>query len=123
MSHERAAWRSSARRTIGASTATRPSARSCAQGYDVYPINPHETQIEGLSAYRSVPDVPGPVEMATMYVPPEIGMAIVDDLARKGVKRGVVQSRRRDPGTGGARQALGLQPIEACSIMGIGDSP
>ena len=31
-----------------------------AQGYAVYPINPHETSIEGLHAYAKVTDVPGP---------------------------------------------------------------
>ena len=43
------------------------------QGYDVIPINPHESAVEGLKAYRSVLDVPGPIDIATFYVPPEIG--------------------------------------------------
>ena len=43
------------------------------QGYTVVPINPHETEIEGLKAYASVLDVPGPIDMATLYVPPDIG--------------------------------------------------
>src|SRR5262249_28986799 len=33
------------------------------QGYTVVPINPHETQVEGLKAYASILDVPGPVDM------------------------------------------------------------
>ena len=39
------------------------------QGYDVVPINPHESEIEGLRAYKSVLDVPGSVDMATFYTP------------------------------------------------------
>src|ERR1700682_5346248 len=53
------------------------------QGYTVVPINPHETEIEGLKAYASVLDVPGPIDMATLYVPPEIGEPLMDELARK----------------------------------------
>ncbi len=109
---------SSARRTIGASTATRPSVRSCAQGYDVYPINPHEMAIEGLPAFARVTDVPEPVEMATIYVPPEIGITIVDDLARKGVKEVWLNPGSESPALVARARALGLAPIEACSIIG-----
>jgi len=38
------------------------------QGYTVVPINPHEAEVEGLKAYASVLDVPGPVDMASLYV-------------------------------------------------------
>jgi predicted CoA-binding protein len=93
------------------------------QGYTVYPINPHEAAVEGLPAYARVTDVPDAVDMATMYVPPEIGLTVVDDLARKGVKEVWF-----NPGSGSAAllaraKALGLESIEACSIHGIGDSP
>ena len=52
-------------------------------GYTVVPINPHERQVEGLQAYSSVLDVPGAIDMATFYVPPEIGELVIDDIARK----------------------------------------
>ena len=94
-----------------------------AQGYTVYPINPHETKVEGVTAYARVTDVPGPVEMATMYVPPEIGMAVVEDLARKGVKEVWFNPGSESPELLARATALGLAAIEACSIAGIGDSP
>ena len=50
------------------------------QGYTVIPINPHETEVEGLKAYASVLDVPGPIDMASFYVPPEIGERIIGDV-------------------------------------------
>ena len=93
------------------------------QGYTVIPINPHETQVEGHPTYRSVLDVPGPIDMATVYVQPEVGVQIMDELARRGV--GEVWL---NPGADGdevvARaRTLKLNVIQACSIMGIGDSP
>jgi predicted CoA-binding protein len=94
-----------------------------AQGYTVYPINPHETIVEGVTAYARVTDVPGPVEMATMYVPPEIGMAVLEDLARKGVKEVWFNPGSESPELLARATALGLAAIEACSIAGIGDSP
>ena len=94
-----------------------------AQGYTVIPINPHEAQVEGLSAFKSVLDVPGPIDMATFYVPPAVGVRVIDEVARKGI--GEVWL---NPGADGdevvARAlALGIKPVIACSIVGIGENP
>jgi uncharacterized protein len=94
-----------------------------AQGYTVYPINPHETSIEGLVAYARVTDVPEPVEMATMYVPPEVGLTVVDDLARKGVTKVWFNPGSESAALVARAKALGLAPVEECSIVAIGDSP
>jgi len=42
------------------------------QGHTVIPINPHEREVEGLKAYKSVLDVPGTIDMASFYVPPDV---------------------------------------------------
>ena len=93
------------------------------QGYTVFPINPNEREVEGMRTYASVLDVPGEIDMATVYVPPEIGAGIMEELARKGVSEVWL-----NPGADGdeviARaRALGLKTVQACSIMGIGESP
>ena len=38
------------------------------RGYDVVPINPNAGLIEGMSTYASVLDVPGAIDMATVYL-------------------------------------------------------
>jgi uncharacterized protein len=93
------------------------------QGYDVVPINLHEAQVEGLTAYRSVLDVPGPIDMATMYVPPELGLEIIGEIARKGIREVWLNPGAESPELVARAQALGLDPIEACSIVGIGEVP
>src|SRR5205814_9287474 len=55
------------------------------QGYTVVPINPHETEVEGLKAYASVLDVPGAIDMASLYVPPDIGEQVIAEIAQKGI--------------------------------------
>jgi len=55
------------------------------QGYAVLPINPHETEIEGLRAYPTLLEVPGPIDMVTFYVPWEIGLRVIDHVAAKRV--------------------------------------
>jgi predicted CoA-binding protein len=93
------------------------------QGYDVVPINPHEASVEGLKAYRSVLDVPGRIDMATVYLPPEVGLAVIEEIARKGIAEVWLNPGAESPALVAAARALGLSPIEACSIVGIGETP
>ena len=93
------------------------------QGYDVVPINPHATSIEGLKAYPSVLDVPGTIDMATVYVPPEVGLAVIEEIARKGIAEVWLNPGAESPALVSRAHALGLEPVEACSIIGIGETP
>jgi hypothetical protein len=51
-----------------------------AKGYPVFPVNPHETEIAGLVAYRTVGEVPAPVHIANFVVPPEVTLAVLRGL-------------------------------------------
>jgi predicted CoA-binding protein len=93
------------------------------QGYTVFAINPNETQVEGHKTYASVLDVPGPIDMATIYVPPEIGVRVMDDLVQKGIREVWLNPGADDEQVVTRARAVGLTPIIACSIIGIGDSP
>jgi len=93
------------------------------RGYTVWPVNPHETEIEGLPAYRSVADVPGPIDVVSFYVPPHVGLTVIDDVAAR--RPGEVwfnPGSESDELLARAR-TLGIAPIAACSIIGIGMSP
>ena len=93
------------------------------QGYTVVPINPHETEVEGLKAYASVLDVAGPIDMASMYVPPEIGEQVIDEIARKGIAEVWLNPGAESDALIARARALQIQPIVACSIVAIGENP
>lgn len=93
------------------------------QGYTVIPINPNEAQVEGLKAYRSVLDVPGPIEMATFYVPPEIGQKIIAEVAQKRIPEVWLNPGAESDELIRLARALKVEPILACSILGIGENP
>jgi|SRR5947209_8294261 len=93
------------------------------QGYTVVPINPHETEVEGLKAYASVLDVPGLVDMASLYVPPEIGERVIEEIARKGIAEVWVNPGAESDALIARARALQIQPIVACSIVAIGQNP
>jgi predicted CoA-binding protein len=93
------------------------------QGYTVVPINPHETIVEGLKAYASVLDVPGAIDMASFYLPPEIGLQVIDDVARKGIPEVWLNPGAESDALIARAKALHIQPIVACSIVAIGQNP
>jgi predicted CoA-binding protein len=94
-----------------------------AQGYTVYPVNPHEQEVEGLATYPSILDVPGPVDRASFYVPPEIGIALLSDVAKKGVRELFLNPGSESPELMARADELGLNWTLACSIVAIGESP
>jgi uncharacterized protein len=93
------------------------------RGYTVIPINPKETEVEGEKSYSSVLDVPGPVDMATFYVSPAVGVKLLDEVAKKGIAEVWFNPGADSPQVVERARALGLNPVVACSIIGIGASP
>ena len=93
------------------------------QGYTVVPINPHESQVEGLTSYKSILDVPGTVDMASFYVPPDIGEQVIAEVARKGVGEVWLNPGAESDALIARARELALTPIVACSIVAIGQNP
>lgn len=91
--------------------------------YDVYPVNLHEHVIEGAHAYRSVLDIPVEIDRVTIYLPPEITLTVIDDIARKGTRELYLNPGSHNNKVIEAAKAAGLEPILDCSIVAIGESP
>jgi predicted CoA-binding protein len=93
------------------------------QGYTVVPINPHESEVEGEPAYPSVLDYPGPIDEATVYLPPKAGIQALESLAAKQIRQIWLNPGADAPAVVERARALGLQPIVACSILAVGQEP
>ena len=93
------------------------------QGYTVIPINPNESQVEGLQAYGSVLDVAETIDMATFYVPPHIGEKVMPEVARKQIPEVWLNPGSESDALIRLARSLDVQPIVACSIIGIGENP
>jgi len=57
---------------------------------NIYPIHPKEKVIQGFTAYASVLDVPGEIDLAVFIVNAEQTVKAMEECARKGVKGAVV---------------------------------
>jgi predicted CoA-binding protein len=93
------------------------------QGYTVIPINPHEALVEGLKTYASVLDVPDPIDIATFYVPPNIGETVMKEVAKKKIPEVWLNPGAESDSLVRLARSLKVEPILACSIIGIGENP
>lgn len=93
------------------------------QGYQVFPVHPSAGEIEGLRAYATIGDIPITPDLASFYVPPSIGLRIIDEVAAKGITTVWLNPGAGSPELVERAKELGLQAIEACSIVAHGDSP
>jgi len=93
------------------------------QGYAVYPVNPGETEIEGLPAFKSIRDVPVRPEMCSVYLPPPVLLKVLPDIAAKGCDELWLNPGTESDEVLAEAERLGLRVIQACSIIGVGVSP
>jgi predicted CoA-binding protein len=94
-----------------------------AQGYHVIPINPNEREVEGMATFASVKDVPGSIDMATVYVPPDVTLRLLDDFQQKQIPEIWVNPGAEDDAVMAEARRRGINVIFACSIIGIGRRP
>ena len=94
-----------------------------AQGYRVLAINPNESEVEGLKTYASVLDVTGPIDMATVYVQPDVTLRLLDEFQRKGIPEIWVNPGAEDDAVMAESRRRRMNVIFACSIIAIGRNP
>jgi uncharacterized protein len=93
------------------------------QGYAVYPVNPKEAEIEGLPAFKNIGDIPVRPEMVSVYVPPPVLLKLLPDIAAKGCDELWLNPGTESDEALAEAERLGLNVIQACSIVGVGVSP
>lgn len=93
------------------------------QGYEVYPVNPRGGEIEGLPVYKSIADIPVDLDRVTVYLPPALTLTVLEDIAEKGTKELFLNPGSESDDVVEKAKSLGLEPILACSIIDIGETP
>jgi len=58
----------------------------------LYPINPKAKAVKCVRSYPSLMDLPDPVDLAIIIVPPKAALASIDECAKKGIKGAVIVS-------------------------------
>ena len=93
------------------------------QGFTVFPVNPKEAKIEELTCYKNISDVPVRPEMVSVYLRPPVVLKILPEVAAKGCDELWLNPGAESPEVLAEAERLGLNVIQACSILGVGLSP
>jgi acetate---CoA ligase (ADP-forming) len=84
----------------------------------VYPVNPKTPVVQSVLAYKSVLDVPGPVDLAVLAVPAPLVVQAAEECAAKGVRALVVVSAGfAETGPEGAQRQREL--LAVCRAAGM----
>jgi uncharacterized protein len=96
-----------------------------ARGYDVYPVNPKGGEVEGLAVFRSLAEIPPQVELdrISVYLPPAVGLKMLPEIAARGCGELWLNPGSESEELVAEAGRLGLNVIQACSIVAIGMSP
>ncbi|MGC9943109.1 MAG: CoA-binding protein [Verrucomicrobiota bacterium] len=93
------------------------------KGWMVYPVNPREYRIEGLPAFKNILEVPVRPELISVYLPPSVLLKTLPDIESRGCDELWLNPGTESDEVLAAAKILGLNVIQACSIVGIGLSP
>jgi predicted CoA-binding protein len=94
------------------------------QGFEVYPVNPHAGQIEGLKAFPDLASVPvKQLDRISVYLPPDVGLALLEEIQKREAVEVWFNPGSDSPEVVARAEHLGLDIIRACSIVDVGASP
>jgi hypothetical protein len=81
-------------------------------GYEVFPINPNTSEVEGTACYAGVGAIPGQLDGVVIATAPDVSAQIVQQCSDHGVRRVWFH---RSFGNGSVSE----EAVEACSARGI----
>lgn len=94
------------------------------QGYEVYPVNPAADEIEGVRCYGSLDELPvSELDRISVYVPPEVGMKLLPEIQKAGAKEVWFNPGSESPELLEKAREMGINVIQACSIVDVGRMP
>ena len=76
-----------------------------------------------MPAFKSIGEVPVRPEMVSVYLPPPILLKILPEIAAKGCDELWLNPGTESDEVLAEAEKLGLNVIQACSIVGVGVSP
>ncbi len=93
------------------------------KGYKVFPVNLHEEEVEGMKAYNSLKEIPEKPDEIIFYVPPEIGIALLNEVLGAGLQSVTLPPGSESKNLIEKAKELGIKPKLTCPIQGLGINP
>ena len=94
------------------------------RGWQVFPVNPRASTVEGLPSYPSVTDVPvAKLDRVSIYLPPRLALPLLGDIASKPAGEVWFNPGADAPEVIKQARDLGMNAVTGCSIVAVGESP
>ena len=94
------------------------------QGYEVFPVNPHADEVEGLPAFESLSDVPVEnLDRVSVYLSPDLTLDLLDEIVNVEPTEVWLNPGCSDENVRSRARQLGIEIIEACTIVDLDVSP
>jgi len=93
------------------------------RGFTVYPVNPKDTSVEGLAAFRNLSELPVRPDIVSVYVPPGVLERCLPEIAAKGCDELWLNPGTESDAVLAEATRLKLNVVTGCSILRVGVSP
>jgi uncharacterized protein len=94
-----------------------------AAGYKVFPVNPHEREVEGLETYPRLADIGEPLDRISVYLPPPVTLEMLPEIAAAGAGEVWLNPGAADAAVVQEARRRGVPIVQGCSIVDVGMSP
>lgn len=113
---------------IGASKDKEKFSNKCvraynSKGYNVYPVNPNETEIEGLKCYSNIMEIKENIDIVSIYLNGENSHKVVDSIIEKKPSLVYINPDAADNQVEWKIKNAGIRVKKECSILAIGIRP
>ncbi|MBL8118579.1 MAG: CoA-binding protein [Anaerolineae bacterium] len=86
-------------------------------GYEVFPVNPNAQQVEGVTCYAHVQDIPGKVDGAVIVTRADVTEQVVKDCDAAGIKRVWMHGGVHGPGSSVSEAAVAYCDAHQISVI------
>lgn len=86
-------------------------------GHEVFPVSPTGLEILGRVGYRSIADVPQPIDTVTLYVNPHRLVELFDDLLTARPRRVIFNPGTESPEHQRRLEEAGIHAQVACTLV------
>lgn len=87
------------------------------KGFSAAPVNPAFTEILGQKCYRSICDVPGPIDTVTMYLGEQRSTPLIEEIIRSKPRRIVFNPGAENEALENAAKGAGIDVVHGCTLV------
>lgn len=87
------------------------------KGYNVYPVHPSARDVDGIACFRSLSDIPDPIDTVTVYLSSRNSSAIIDDIIQAAPRRVILNPGTENDELQRLCEEAGIQVQKACTLV------